>query len=276
MCCTLETAKLSKTILYAGDTTIDGQYRHVLGYQNKAENLSTGPNAMILPFPSAERMGPENVIDVGENKTILTDMAEAIKHRTRRRDRRMESLGYDDDLIGSYVEVFNSGDYTVVLAADARDIPQVLNRVPENKRPRINREIFEAYAKWYPNWPIALCCFEAQKSVENQPMLWWYLPTSHDTLFLPGLDGHSGQVPNLKEKVGREHSIVVGTTAQIKSKGSKVRYGSDLSSDLKKFIPEYVVGGEVHLTTPNGDFQVRAAEVHEARYSFDIVSPPGS
>jgi hypothetical protein len=280
MCCTLEPAKLSKTILYAGDTTIDGQYRHVLGYQNKAENLFTGPNAMILPFPSAERMGPDNVIDVGENKTVLADMAEALERRDRRFAKGMRSLSMGEDaLLGSYVEVFDSGDYTVVLAADARDIPQVLNRVPENKRPRINREIFAAYAQWYPNWPIALCCFEAKKAVENQPMLWWYLPTSHDTLFLPGLDGHSGHVPNLKEKVDREHSIVVGTTAktaQLTSQGSKVIYGSTLSTDLKKFVPEYVVGGKMHLPTPNGDFQVRTAKVHEARYGFDTVAPPGA
>ena len=28
--------------------------------------------------------------------------------------------------------------------------------------------------------------------------------------------------------------------------------------------------------TGNGDFQVRTAKVHEARFSFDTVAPPGS
>ena len=275
MCCTLEPAKMSKTILYAGDATIDGQYRHVIGYQNKAVNEFSGPNAMILPFPAASRMGAENSIDVTGTKSLLSDMATAVMPRTRSMSKGFGSLG----VAGGYVEVFDSGDYTVVLAADARDIPHVLHKVPENKRPRLNENIFAAYAQWYPGWPIALCCFEAKKAVENQPMLWWYLPKAHDKLFLPAVDGHDGDVPRIKMTVARDHTVVVGTTAptsQLMSQGNKVYYHDTLSDDLKKYAPTHVIGSKMESRTGNGDFQVRTAKVHEARFSFDTVAPPGS
>lgn len=278
MCCTLEPAELSKTILYAGDATIDGQYRHVLGYQNRAENLFDGPNAMILPFPAVGKMGPENVIDVTGGKDVLSNMAASFQIRllSRRSSDSLKSASF-----GSYVEVFDSGDYTIVLADDARDIPQVLHRVSENKRPRLNKQVFEAYAKWYPNWPIALCCFEAKKAVENQPLLWWYLPQQHDQLFLPAVDGHTGHAPNLKANVYRDHTLVVGTskvTAQLLSQGHKVYYSKadQHSADLKKYLPTHIIGSEVKTQTLNNDFRVRTANVHEARFSFDTAAPPGA
>jgi hypothetical protein len=279
MCCTLEPAELSKTILYAGDTTINGQYRHVLGYQNRAENLYDGPNAMILPFPAVGRMGPENVVDVSSGKLFLADMAESLQRRTRSMSK---GFGMDahHDTLGDYVEVFEAGDYTVVLAADARDIPQVLHMVPPNKRPRLNNEVFAAYAKWYPKWPVALCCFEAKTAVENQPMLWWYLPQAHDQLFLPAVDSHTGRAPNLKANVDRDHTLVVGTTAataQLLSQGNKVYYNDkSLSPELSKFLPSFVIGSNLTTRTTNGDFRVKSAKVHEARFSFDSVAPPGA
>lgn len=282
MCCTLEPAKLSKTILYAGDATIDGQYRHVLGYQNRAENMFTGPNAMILPFPAEGRMGSENVIDTTTAKHVLTDLGEAFERRTRSMTKGF-SRNDSDALLGSYVEVFDTGDYTVVLADDARDIPQVLHRVSENKRPRINNEVFEAYASWYPKWPIALCCWEAKKAVENQPLMWWYLPKLHHQLFMPGIDGHSGRAPNLKEAAERDHTLIVGTalaTTQLLSQGTRVHYRDqgiiDASADLKNYLPTHVVGQKVAGMKPNADFYVRSAKAHEARFGFDHVSPPGA
>jgi len=279
MCCTLEPAKLSNTILYAGDTTVNGQYRHILGYQNRAENEFTGPNAMILPFPAEGRMGPDNVIDMSKTKTVFADMAEALERRTRSMAKGMLTLGSDD--FDEDVQIFDTGDYTVVLAADARSIPQVLHMVPEHKRPRLNEEVFGAYAKWYPSWPIALCCFEAKKAVENQPMLWWYLPKAHDSLFLPALDGHDGRAPNLKARVDRDHTVVVGTTvktAQLAAQGNKVHYKDKLTDKLRSYLPERVIGEKTEIRATNGDFRVLTAKVHEARFSFDglSVAPPGA
>ena len=43
MCCTLSPAKLSKTILYAGEHLAPaGRAVHIMGYQNTVQNMLTG------------------------------------------------------------------------------------------------------------------------------------------------------------------------------------------------------------------------------------------
>src|SRR5205823_2395778 len=71
------------------------------------------------------------------------------------------------------VEVFDSGIYTVVLARDARAIPGALSQVPAAKQPVLNPELFQAYARWYPDWTFALCCFSNRQAARATPMLWW-------------------------------------------------------------------------------------------------------
>jgi hypothetical protein len=278
MCLSLEPSKMSDTILYAGDTTIDGRYLHVLGYQNKAENLFDGPNAMILPFPTEIKMGPQNVVDTTAAQHILTDMALGFEMRSRGGTKSL-GFGPDDDLIGSYVEVFDSGDYTIVLAADARDVPRVIHMVPPQKRPRVNKDVFASYPELYPEWPVALCCWQAKARVEAQPMLWWYMPKHHDLLFLPAVDGHNGKPPNLKDAAMRDHTLVVGTTAttpQLNSQGWAPRYRDTLSEELQKYVPKRVVGQKLKGWQPNADIYVRTRKAHEASFAFDHVSPPGA
>src|SRR5580693_761461 len=80
MCCTFEPAKLSDTTLYCGEHTHpNGKRVHVIGYQNTVENRAGGPNAMIIPFPAAELMGPSNIIDTSKTPSILQDMAAGLR-----------------------------------------------------------------------------------------------------------------------------------------------------------------------------------------------------
>lgn len=65
MCCTLQPAQLSKTIVYAGRAQRQGKPVAVLAYQNTASS-SVGANAMVLPFPTDTTMGPDNIIDTRE------------------------------------------------------------------------------------------------------------------------------------------------------------------------------------------------------------------
>ncbi len=254
MCCTLRPAHLSKTILYAGEAERDGRTVHVLGYMNRARNKVTGPNAMILPFPAAEKMGPANALESQGCKFILKNMADAIQiHMFSKGARRggMLTLG----AVAGSVQVFDSGMYTVVLADNARDIPHVLDRVPEHKRPEINEEIFGAYAELYPECPIALCCFEANKDMDAEPLLWWYTPKNPSELFAPALDAHDGHAPDLKAHVSVDHDVVFGST--ITPRGVSVRYREQIPSHIAPFIPMKVVGHSFQeAIMRNGDFSL--------------------
>ncbi|NJM53494.1 MAG: hypothetical protein HC846_08980 [Blastocatellia bacterium] len=223
MCCSVSPnveVKFSDTILYAAEVVnLQDKTVHVLGYQNRAQNniknFSVSPvkfwnkfknifsspeneqgNAMILPFPAVPRtMSKENVLDTEKCPKILKDIAEALKPPPPR------SQGFQLQSQGSEratVQVFEAaGIYTVVLADDARAIPDALDQVPKEKRPKLNPELFDAYAKWYPDWTIALCCFNNDDLQEALPMLWWYGPMFPEKLFLPALDCHTGSIPSL-------------------------------------------------------------------------------
>lgn len=251
MCMTVRRSVMSKTVLYAGEVVKDGKIIHVVGYQNKAENLDPGPNAMILPFPAKVQMDQDNMIDTSKHKHILRDIEKAVdaSHQTLGYDYRKGLRSLDVD---NLVKVFDSGEYTVVLAQQASLIPEAMKQVPENKRPEIKKEFFEALDKWYANWPVAVCCFEAKK-VDAAPLLWWYEPKSTKFFFLPALDAHNGEVPVLDANVEVDHTIAIVSDP---GHGVTVRYRDTLSDDIKPYLPERVDGHQLKGTYKNGDFYV--------------------
>lgn len=263
MCCTLEPAELSNTILYAAEANVNGKLVHVLGYQNRAQ--TRGPNAMILPFPAIEAMGPGNVLDTSSCKHILDDYAEAIRPRSRGMSK---GFGYDHDSFNE-VQVFDSGRYSVVLAKDARAIPDALGLVPAGKRPALNPAIFQAYSEWYPGWPIALCCFDG--AVESEPMLWWYVPRDNNRLFLPALDAHDGKPPVLGQRVSVDHTILFGST--IRPRGYKVHFQDTVDPALEPYLAKLVIGATIKQTMPNGDFWLPVEKIQQMKPSAQRVPP---
>ena len=311
MCCTFEKARLSNTILLAVETemVVDGEKTlvHLMGYQNVAENLSPGPNAMILPFPAANAMGPHSVLDTSTYPKLLDNYAAALQRRTRSATKGSRSIALNSDS----VQVFDSGKYTIVLATNPEDIPGALNQVPEHKRPKLNEAIFSAYKKWYPNWPVALCCFGVEAKEEkvssilqqardslsrkmfdydsedgpkmkSDPLLWWYVPSNPNKLFVPGLDAHDGGVPKLYEDVLVDHSVVFGST--LSPSGHSVPGWESIPAQLKQYLPRLVVGSQMQDEfIPNGDFSLSVELARDAKLFEDQngmnnkrVLPPGA
>ncbi len=275
MCCTLGPAKLTDTVLYAAEAMHNGKLVHVLGYQNQAQNLTRAPNAMILPFPAAEPMGPENVVDTTACQHILTDYAETVRPVTR----GGHTKGGYSAATAKSVQVFDTGSYTVVLAEDARDIPEALSRVPANKRPKMNPEIFDAYNKWYPGWAIALCCFEAGVRTAPEPMLWHYTPKDTTRLFAPALDAHDGNPPKLGEQVPVSSAVVWGTMLGDIKYGVKPTFQDSIPSIVRPFLADKVSGDHVSGSHQNGDFNMSLAELKNTgdnRPRWTRVQPPGA
>ncbi len=245
MCCTFESARLSNTILYIGEAAVEGRVVHVLGYQNTAENLSYGPNAMILPFPSAEPMTQANVLDTSDVPDILRDY-EKFAEKPRK------LLGGPAAAAASY-QVFESGAYTVVLAPKASGILKGLHEVPAEKRPNISVKYLTAYARLYPKWPIALCCFNGDKFV-SQPMFWWYHPKNPGRLFVPGLDAHDGEPPRLDERVHPDATVIVSWG----DRGTKVTFSKPLPAHLVPYLSDTVLGVKITEPSLNADYIFRS------------------
>jgi hypothetical protein len=270
MCCSLRPAKLTNTILYAAETMHDGRLLHVMGYQNRAENRSKGPNAMLLPIPSDEEMGPDNMLDTTAAKGILKDYAEAFRERHDRLSRGM-TKGYA--AMRGPVKVFDKGTYTVALAESASDLTSALGRIPDNKRPEVNEEIFAAYDKLYPDWKMALCAWDG--TVEAEPLLWWYEPKDSSQLFMPALDAHDGHPPKLGSEVAVDHTLIVGSVTAPDKGAIEVRFREPPPEHLKPFLATRVMGKEMPSGTrlKNGDFSCRIARVHQG--AIERIAPPG-
>lgn len=272
MCVTARPANLSNTIIYAGEAKVNGTYLHVLGYQNRAANKAGGPNCMILPIPSAKKMGPNNVVDISKCPNILKAYQQAVIVRFRGMTK-----GISRGIPKGIAQVFDSGLYTVVLAANAMQIGEALGRVAAHKRPSISMELLEAYDRWYQGWPIAVCCFE-ETAVEPDPIVWAYEPLVPDHLFLPTLDSHDGGVPKVNHRVKLDHTFVFGST--INPNGNKVYFGEkpDLS-DVNHILPTLVFGRHNDEDTEtiyrNGDHWMHVDKLAQQKVGTVVKPPPG-
>jgi hypothetical protein len=300
----LAPAHFSNTIVYAGEVSAFGI--HVVGYQNSAQSrpaamigpydrdpywepgrqsqqVATG-NAMLLHFPAAEPMTPYNMLDTTPCPHILEDLEEAVTPHPMAPPEM--TLGAAPGLAAMPdVVVFTRGIYDVVLARSAGFVAEALHRVHPDKRPPLNEAIFRLYQTWFPDWPVALCCFNNTELVRSLPLLWWYRPRNPGILFAPALDGHDGAPPRLDGPVAVDHTVVFGSDRLVF--GNPVHYSDKIDAEtvarlfapnqgseraaarqrareaqeklqralpLWHYLPERVDGRRYHEMLPNGDF----------------------
>jgi hypothetical protein len=280
--------RFSDTVLYGAEVLHpdSGRPVHVLGYQNRVQG-QVGPssplswlpwggsgNAMILPFPARPgSMTRANVVDTSGYKDVLQDVADAIPRTVE------DDAGDEDDedfdtpqRRPPEVQVFDAaGIYTVVLADNPRDIPAALGQVPRSKRPTLNPALFDAYARWYPGWTVALCCFNTRRARLAQPLLWWYEPLFPDRLFLPALDDHAGSVPDLSANVLVNH--VVAVTSYRLQKGYPVSYRDDMPAVVAPYLRPSVLGKQYDRRLPNGDFVCDLDRLAAGRFTTERKPP---
>jgi hypothetical protein len=216
-------------------------------------------------------MTQANVLDTKDCRDILQDMSKAVAPRpdsamwmsTRS---SMKSLGPPK------IQVFDAaGIYTVVLAQDPRDIPSALSQVPRSKRPVLNPALFEAYARWYPGWTISLCCFGQRRARLANPLLWWYEPMHPDRLFLPAVDCHTGDVPDLEVGVAVDHVVAVGSYRM--NGGHDVYYRNTIPEAVSRCLCPTAIGQRYSGTMPNGDFVCRLEDVRRGLFAPARVKP---
>ena len=290
-CCSLAPATFSSTLGWVGETHMNGKLVHILAYQNSAQNLATDKgkpvgNAMFLPIPAMPgTMTSANILDTKLVPSFLDDMQKALSFSKMQGLVALSAGG----AVSQSVQVFEHGIYTIVLASNATEIPAALERVPLRKRPQLNKKIFEAYSKWYPHWTFALCCFDNTESEHATPMLWWYLPNDPAHLFFPGLDCHTGAVPDLKAAVDVDH-FLAASTDQVHTKWAglinsgdwiAVTYSPECPPTgktklIRSLLPEKILAKEYSGQLPQGDFVFDAAKVRNGTAIAVRKLPPGA
>lgn len=266
MCMTTAPARLSSTLIYSGEGTREGKSVHVLAYQNTARNESPGANAMVIPFPTKEAMTETNIIDTRSFKGFLKDITNASKWRSRMLGGDSRSLT-KGGIAFNAAKVFDVGSYTVVLAENAGQIPEALQRVPEHKRPQISGKFLTGFSQLYKDQPIAVCCFDG--TIEAEPLLWWYSPKDSNSFFIPTMDAHDGDAPKLTAAVQTDHIISVGSSLNHRvGHTHPVLYKTPIPNEVRSLLPEYVYGTKLGSTYKNGDMFVDANALSAGSKSY--------
>lgn len=285
MCITIDPSSVENTTyIYTGDTKIDDQVHHVLGYQNCIKNISSGPNAMVLPFPSDIEMGPESVI-----------------HTDKKDSSFLETLGkvfndYDGFYLNnsrgitkgagpasaSFIKTFEAGSYSVVLtkSVSVEGIQAALQSVPENKRPKFTDHFIDGFNQLYPDWQIAICCFNGEIKSEN--MFWKYVPRDVNSFFAPTLDSHHARLPYVDQYpdyISYNHKILAGSTlAKIISSGDEYQPSNiEIPNSLKEYVGNVDSIQCFNLNHhKNTDTWISRVELNGMRrYSMNSLPPPG-
>ena len=297
MCISSAPAEFTGTKGYIGEVSTDKGLVHVLGYQNDAKNLSDGANALILPFPSAEPMSEQNVIDLGETtgKHLLDHWASMVlsEGRMTKGIALNNSRGLDHD----EVTIFQSGIYTIALSRSPSAIGDSMHRIPENKRPQVKAELLTWYEKTYPGWSLAVCCFDNKDKKKAEPLFWWYKPLKPEQLFFPAMDSHDGNPPHLNNNLGFDfrnsvwvdHIIMAGSdvfeaTPEEKPEATEdlgafsryfrkektprpielwTGYLDKLPESSRQYLPMKIMGKEFNGSMRNGDFSIPVKELRK-------------
>jgi hypothetical protein len=276
MCCVIESnAVLSNTTIYAARVRHpDGERVHVLGYQNSVSLTSAAPNAMILPVPTADLLGPENLVDARPFSGILNSYRRAVVDMKPRTRSFSETKGGDmlGVAAGSH-RVFQSGSYTVASATSAAGLAMAVKEVPAAVRPTIPYPFLASLSRMYPGWSFIACCFSGEDFEDRalDPVILWYrpLPGREEKLFAPAIDAHDGNPPDLSAFVGRDHTLAFGDSdAESFRNAPNMEYAiGKVPVDHRWMFTKAIVGSVLGdaRTTHNGDFVMPASMVMDSR-----------
>ncbi|MBP9820246.1 hypothetical protein KBC79_05950 [Candidatus Woesebacteria bacterium] len=260
-------AEFSNTFGYIGESVRNGKVGRLLGYGNNAQNLKKdGPNAMWLHIPSKERMTQDNLI-----YDVPREVAQAMRDTIE-----PVSLATSFGTRGAKAVVVKYDVYHVVLAAGPDDVRRVLHKVPEHKRPTITDEMVQFYRQNFPGWGVALFCFNNRDMQESRPVWLWYEPfdSMSDLLHFPGIDAHTGGLPDLSADVEVDHHLFAGSNRSNLSATVPVMY-PEMPEKVRHLLPDQVTGTRYWGKMPNGDWVGPVHDVLEygMDYNFERKKP---
>lgn len=201
MCVTSQKANLENTI--TGMLVNHNTKTHTLLYQNKATNLSGGPNCMILPIMGTVK--PAGLTDTTPFNKFIDTIVDQTKPQVK-------SFSASRGGGSKGIKVVEVGAYTVIIAkgASTTKIQEALKALPAEKRPTISNDLITWYKSFYGNPTLLLCCFSSNDTIKTQPIMVEYTPLKFDTFMIPGADSHDGGIPKMGEPVDRDHVIMFG------------------------------------------------------------------
>lgn len=212
MCITSAPAKLSKTKILSIELE-DGY--HLLSYANTAKNLADKANCMILPVPGS--LTQSDFFDTTAYAGFLKELEANFTSRSRSASKSLKTLS-------AKVENFQLGMYNVFLSTDIHAIGGILDKLPEDQKPDISKNLLTFFEKAYPSCNFVVCVFSNNSSMDSQPIMFRYKPNNEKILFFPAVDAHDGNAPDLSKQVDVDHFLFteISSAKSFEFKDSKV------------------------------------------------------
>ncbi|QQR79317.1 MAG: hypothetical protein IPJ69_07985 [Deltaproteobacteria bacterium] len=261
MCIVSAPAKLTGTLIAAG---IAERGDHYLVYQNQAEISSDASAAMLLAIPSTGPLSRENFIDFSKSPQVLVDSWPRFEVARRNSTR---ATGHGVKAVDFY-----SGNYRIFAAQSLSDIQEALRGTEYAQKIKISEAMADFFHTSYPGWSLALCCFNNRELQLMDPIGIIYDSLFPDHIYIPGVDAHDGNPPQLDTYVARDHRLMIGAF--------------DMTQGVEMTLPGIgsirSLGVKLKNFGPNGDFVVPKADLLAASRSrvlpsraFHTVTPPG-
>jgi hypothetical protein len=198
------------------------------GWRIAAPALKKG-NAMLIAIPAEPgTVSEQSLIAVSSFAHFMQDYKRAIVPPPPMRRSRSMSLGMtkgpDAPIV---VKGFDNGTYDVIIATSARTIKNALARVDADKRPELNDTLYGQLDIVYPGFTFVLFCFSEADAAQAGCALVRYKPMrqSAHMLFLPGLDGHNGEIE--RGNVTLKHTLIVGSFRMAEGVGNRVAFSDE-------------------------------------------------
>lgn len=250
MCVSARAAEFKGTNLYLGKKNhpVHGPI-FVLGYQNTAQTIYPGANAMLIHLPT-KNLDASNLIDMTGARGVFKDMKNAVFGREMAR-----SFGMRGAVAKGGFQVVEHDIYTVVIADNARVIPEALKTITDpRKQVVVSQDMIEFYARHYKDHVMTLWLFNNRDAKEAAPVFIWYKSFHPDFFMLPGVDAHSGRRPNLSELVKVDHHVYLGSDTRHSYAWKAVDYEPYIDEGARAYLPEFVTGERFLGQLKNGDF----------------------
>lgn len=242
------------------------------GYEPKTPN--TG-RAMLIVLPVAPKtFNPKSdLIDVTEFDGFLKDQVEAVTPVAKGRGLAPASMSFG--LMGD-VSITDVGDFQVLAATVASDIPEVLSQIDAAKRPEISEAYCRHLQKLYgvKQYMYFLACFDGTEPMRRTFAL-RIRPQNPKLLLFPGFDSHDpAHLPEPGEPVSTKHTLIVSAPG--------MKFGAPVDYDDKpvpSWMPEQVRGWKIEEDgIPNGDFGIALGDLKSENGSVRIfrLLPPGA
>lgn len=230
----------------------------VMYYRNTVASL--GPNAMLMPIRAEGWIETQNILDLrGGSDPLWAASRQIWPPPAMRGGYGSRPIRYGEPIgaAAHRVTVEHVGDYSVVVANQARLIPEALSEVPKDRRPSVNKDVLKFMEEHYAadGFKILLACWNGQQLSASLGL--WYHPELdiEGYLRVPAFDYHSeDDTLAFGVPVTVDHELMFGTPEM--TDGLLIDW-SGVKKDLLPFLPQRMAGSKQNGLKPNGDFGIK-------------------